>query len=91
MVTELTPNLLKLLKSDNVEDNNLALVLMNYNETRTDYDKLENLLRSHDLELFYINGKNGSNYFPIENMVIIDKESVDKKIMNHGEENTEST
>lgn len=91
MVTELTPNLLQLLKSDNVDDNNLALVLMSYNETRTDLDKLEELLNAHGLELFYLNSKNGSNYFPIESMIVIDKESVDKKIMNHGKENTEST
>ena len=91
MVTELTPNLLQLLKSDNVDDNNLALVLMGYNETRTDLDKLEDLLDAYGLEIFYLTGQNGSNHFPLEKMVIVNKETVKIKATNHGEENTEST
>ena len=89
MVTELTPNLLQLLKSDNVDDNNLALVLMGYNETRTDLDKLEELLDAYGLEIFYLTGQNGSNYFPLEKMVIVNKETV--KAINHEKGNTEFT
>lgn len=91
MVTELTPNLLRLLRSDNVDDNNLALVLMSYNETRTDLDKLEELLDAHGLEIFYLTGQNGSNHFPLEKMVIIDREAIKIKAMNDEKGNTEST
>ena len=91
MITELTPNLITLLKSDRVDDNNLALVLMGYNETRTDLDKLEELLDAHGLEIFYLTGQNGSNHFPLEKMIVINRETVKITTIDHGKENTEST
>lgn len=89
MVTELTPNLITLLKSDNVRDNELALVLMGYNESRSDLDKLEDLLDAHGLDVFYFGAnKNSSNHFSIGKMIIIQR---CKTIVNHEKGNTEST
>jgi hypothetical protein len=47
MVTELTPNLMLLLKSNDYRDNDLALMLMGYNETKEDYNKLVALLNKN--------------------------------------------
>ena len=91
MITELTPNLITLLKSDRVDDNNLALVLMGYNETRTDLDKLEDLLDAYGLEIFYLTGQNGSNHFPLEKMIIVNRETVKITTIDHEKGNTEST
>ena len=88
MITELTPNLIALLNSDDVKDNALALMLMGYNECRSDYVKLNQLLDPYDLDVFYFGAKNGSNYFPIEKMIIVQR---NKTITNHGKHHFKST
>ena len=49
MVTELTPNIIRLLLSNKDEDIILALLSIGYNETKEDYEELVELLKPYHM------------------------------------------
>lgn len=86
MVTELTPNLLQLLRSNNTEDNNLALIAMGYGETEEDYEKLSFLLAPYDVETYLLGPIENPTKYSIEKIVIL-KRRIYRTGINENEDN----
>lgn len=76
MVTELTPNIIRLLLSNKDEDIILALLSMGYNETKEDYEELFELLKPYDMApvtfLVY------TERYKVENIVIYRFKSIEE-------------
>lgn len=76
MVTELTPNIIRLLLSNKDEDIILALLSTGYNETKEDFEELVKLLKPYDMApvtfLVY------TERYKVENIVIYRFKSIEE-------------
>ena len=85
MVTELTPNLLQLLRSSSSADNELALIAMGYGETEEDYEKLSFLLAPYDVETYLLGPIENPMRYSIEKIVILKRRIYRTDINGNGE------
>jgi hypothetical protein len=89
MVTELTLNLLQLLRSSSTIDNELGLIAMGYGETEEDYEKLSLLLAPYDLDTYLLGPIENTMRYSIEKIVILKRRIYRTDI--NGKDNTKST